>query len=133
MTALASFAPCLRQHAEPVKPPPAKASSFDFGGKNVFDHAIPNAEGKSMVAILVNYPPGGKSPPHRRAPSAVDSTPTCCQARSAARSTMNPLKPTKPGVEGFSELPGARHRISENASDERPATMSAVHARRFQR
>ena len=85
--------PVLAQTAEPVKTPPAKASSFDFGGKNVFDHAIPNAEGKSMVAILVNYPPGGTSPPHHHAPSAFIYA--YAEAPSAAKSTMNPLKPTK--------------------------------------
>jgi quercetin dioxygenase-like cupin family protein len=38
--------------------------------KVVFEHAIPNIEGKRMVAQIVSYPPGGKSLPHRHAPSA---------------------------------------------------------------
>ena len=42
-TTALGISPLLAQTAEPVKPPPAKASSFDFGGNNVFDHAIPNA------------------------------------------------------------------------------------------
>ena len=109
----------------PVKPPPAKASSFDFGGKNVFDHAIPNAEGKSMVAILVNYPPGGTSPPHHHAPSAFIYA---YVLSGAVRSQVNdePVKTYQAG-EGFYELPGARHRISENASEEHRATMLAVY------
>jgi quercetin dioxygenase-like cupin family protein len=113
------------QTVEPVKPPPAKASSFDFGGKNVFDHAIPNAEGKSMVAILVNYPPGGTSPPHHHAPSAFIYA---YVLSGAVRSQVNdePVKTYQAG-EGFYELPGARHRISENASGEHPATMLAVY------
>src|SRR3954469_8292544 len=53
--------PGLAQNAEP---------SFDFAGVNVFEHVIPNIEGKSMVAILVTYPPGGKSPAHHHAQSA---------------------------------------------------------------
>jgi hypothetical protein len=36
----------LAQNVEQVKPP-SVASSFDFGGVNVFEHTIPNAEGKS--------------------------------------------------------------------------------------
>ena len=38
--------------------------------KVVFRHVIPNAEGKSMVAVVVSYPPGGKSAAHHHAPSS---------------------------------------------------------------
>jgi quercetin dioxygenase-like cupin family protein len=38
--------------------------------KVVFEHAIPNIKGKSLIAQVVSYPPGGKSLPHRHAPSA---------------------------------------------------------------
>src|SRR5215813_4602927 len=38
--------------------------------KPVFEHAIPNIEGKNMVTVVVNYAPGGKSPAHRHARSA---------------------------------------------------------------
>jgi quercetin dioxygenase-like cupin family protein len=124
-TTALGVSPVLAETVEPVKPPPAKASSFDFGGKNVFDQAIPNAEGKSMVAILVNYPPGGKSPPHHHAPSAFIYA---YVLSGAVRSQVNdePVKIHQAG-EGFYELPGARHRISENASEEHPATMLAVY------
>jgi quercetin dioxygenase-like cupin family protein len=124
-TTALGVSPVLAQTAEPVKPPPAKASSFDFGGKNVFDHAIPNVEGKDMVAILVNYPPGGKSPPHHHAPSAFIYA---YVLSGAVRSQIDdePVKTYHAG-EGFYELPGARHRISENASAKDPATMLAVY------
>jgi quercetin dioxygenase-like cupin family protein len=36
----------------------------------VFEHALPNVEGKRMVAVTVSYPPGGKSLAHRHAASA---------------------------------------------------------------
>jgi hypothetical protein len=62
--------PGFGQDEKQVKPPAGSASSFDFGGSTVFEHAIPNAKGKSLVAIRVTYPPGGKSPPHHHAPSA---------------------------------------------------------------
>jgi hypothetical protein len=32
-----------------------------------FQHAIPNVPRKTLVAVVVNYPPGGKSPPHHHA------------------------------------------------------------------
>ena len=78
-----------------------------------------------MVAILVNYPPGGKSPPHHHAPSAFIYA---YVLSGAVRSQVNdePVQTYQAG-EGFYELPGARHRISENASDEHPATMLAVY------
>ena len=38
--------------------------------KVVFEHALPNVEGKRMVAVMVSYPPGGKSLAHRHAASA---------------------------------------------------------------
>jgi quercetin dioxygenase-like cupin family protein len=57
LTAIAlGVSPGLAQNSEEVKV--------------VFEHAIPNIEGKRMVAQIVSYPPGGKSLPHRHAPSA---------------------------------------------------------------
>src|ERR1051325_2035811 len=38
--------------------------------KVVFEHPIPNIQGKSMVAVVVTYPPGGKSLVHHHARSA---------------------------------------------------------------
>ena len=117
--------PGFGQDEKQVKPPAGSASSFDFGGSTVFEHAIPNAKGKSLVAIRVTYPPGGKSPPHHHAPSAFIYG---YVLSGAVRSQVNdePVKTYQAG-EGFYELPGARHRISENASEEHPATMLAVY------
>jgi quercetin dioxygenase-like cupin family protein len=36
----------------------------------VFEHALPNVEGKRIVAVVVSYPPGGRSLAHRHAASA---------------------------------------------------------------
>jgi hypothetical protein len=38
--------------------------------KTVFERAIPNIPGKKLVAIVVNYPPGGKSLSHHQPRSA---------------------------------------------------------------
>ena len=48
--------PSLAKNREEVKP--------------VFEHALPNAEGKRIVAVLVTYPPGAKSLAHHHAGSA---------------------------------------------------------------
>ena len=92
--------------------------------KVVFDHVIPNIEGKSMVAVVVTYPPGGKSPAHHHAGSAFIYAHVLS---GAIRSQVGdgPAKVYRVG-EGFYEVPGSHHRISENASDKDPASLLAV-------
>jgi quercetin dioxygenase-like cupin family protein len=92
--------------------------------KPVFRHALPNAAGKSMVAVVVSYPPGAKSAAHRHAPSAFIYAHVLS---GAIRSQVDdqPAKVYKVG-EGFYESPGSHHRISENASDTEPASLLAV-------
>jgi quercetin dioxygenase-like cupin family protein len=111
LTAIAlGVSPALAQSEEQVKP--------------VFEHVIPNTQGKSMIAVVVTYPPGGKSPAHHHAPSAF----IYAQVLSGAiRSQVGdePAKVYHVG-EGFYEVPGSHHRISENASDRDPASLLAV-------
>lgn len=92
--------------------------------KPVFEHALPNAEGKSMVAVLVSYPPGGKSAAHHHAPSAFIYA---YVLSGSIRSQVDggPAKVYHVG-EGFYEMPGSHHRISANASDTEPASLLAV-------
>jgi quercetin dioxygenase-like cupin family protein len=92
--------------------------------KVAFDHALPNAEGKKMVAVVVSYPPGGKSVAHHHAPSAFIYA---YVLSGAIRSQVGgePAKVYHVG-EGFYEVPGSYHRISENASDRDPASMLAI-------
>ena len=111
LTAIAiGVAPGLAQNLEQVKP--------------VFEHIIPNAQGKSMVAVIVSYPPGGKSPAHHHAQSAFIYA---YVLSGAIRSQVGdePAKVYRVG-EGFYEVPGSHHRISENASDKEPASLLAV-------
>lgn len=90
----------------------------------VFKHALPNAEGKSMVAVLVTYPPGGKSMAHHHAPSSFIYA---YVLSGAVRSQVGDQPATVYNAgEGFYELPGSYHRISENASDKVPASLLAV-------
>jgi quercetin dioxygenase-like cupin family protein len=110
-TAMALAAsPARAQKAEEVKP--------------VFEHALPNVEGKRMVAVVVSYPPGGKSPAHHHAPSAFIYAHVLS---GAIRSQVDdgPARVYRVG-EGFYEMPGSHHRISENASARVPASLLAV-------
>jgi quercetin dioxygenase-like cupin family protein len=92
--------------------------------RQVFQHVIPNIEGKSMVAVVVTYPPGGKSTGHHHAASAFIYAHVLS---GAIRSQVDddPAHVYEAG-EGFYEVPGSHHRISENASDEDPASLLAV-------
>jgi quercetin dioxygenase-like cupin family protein len=111
LTAIAlGVTPGFAQNLEQVKP--------------VFEHIIPNAQGKRMVAIIVNYPAGGKSPSHHHAQSAFIYA---YVLSGAIRSQVGdePAKVYRVG-EGFYEVPGSHHRISENASDKEPASLLAV-------
>ena len=92
--------------------------------KVVFERAIPNIEGKRMVAVVVSYPPGGRSPAHHHAPSAFIYAHVLS---GAIRSQVDdePAKVYHVG-EGFYEVPGAHHRISENASARDPASLLAA-------
>ena len=90
----------------------------------VFEHAIPNITGKSLVALLVTYPPGGRTPPHHHAGSAFIYAHVLS---GAVRSQVNdePARVYRAG-EGFHEVPGSHHRVSENASDREAASLLAV-------
>jgi quercetin dioxygenase-like cupin family protein len=92
--------------------------------KLVSEHVIPNIEGKRLVAVVVTYPAGGKSSPHHHAASAFIYAHVLS---GAIRSQVDdePARVYQTG-EGFYELPGAHHRLSENASDKDPASLLAV-------
>jgi quercetin dioxygenase-like cupin family protein len=92
--------------------------------KTVFEHPIPNIQGKSMVAVVVTYPPGGKSLVHHHARSAFVYAHVLSGAiRSQVDDEL--AKVYRVG-EGFYEMPGSHHRISDNASDRDPASLLAV-------
>lgn len=89
-----------------------------------FRQEIPNIAGKSLVAVVVEYAPGGKSGPHRHAASAFIAAHVLA---GAVRSQVNdePVKVYKAGESWF-ETPGAHHRVSENASETEPARLLAI-------
>jgi quercetin dioxygenase-like cupin family protein len=89
-----------------------------------FKSAIPNIPGKNLIAVVVEYPPGAKSPSHHHAASAFIYAHVIS---GSVRSQVDdqPVKVYRAG-EGWSENPGAHHRVSENASATEPAKLLAV-------
>lgn len=90
----------------------------------VYEHEIPNVPGKSIKGVLVEYGPGGYSPAHTHAESAIIYATVL---EGAIRSQVNggPVTTYRAG-ESFTELPGDRHGVSANASDTEPAKLLAV-------
>lgn len=114
---------------------PAQAQAHDSaqgalpGAKNakvtqVYQHRLPDVPGKSVKGVLVEYGPGGFSPSHRHAKSAIIYATVL---EGAVRSQVNdgPVKTYRKGA-NWTELPGDHHRVSANASDTQPAKILAV-------
>jgi quercetin dioxygenase-like cupin family protein len=87
-----------------------------------FRHALTNAPGKSLTAVIVSYPPGGKSKPHRHAGVVFAYV-----LSGSVRSQVNeePARVYRAGESFFEDL-NAHHAISENASESEPAQLLAV-------
>lgn len=85
---------------------------------------VANIPGKRLVPHIVDYPPGGKSAPHRHASSAfIYAYVVSGQVRSAVDN--EPPRVYRAG-EGWFEKPGSHHVVSENASVTQPARLLAV-------
>jgi quercetin dioxygenase-like cupin family protein len=103
---------------------PAPMASHGAKVTLVYDHVLPNVPGKSIRGVLVEYAPGGASPGHTHPGSAFIYATVL---EGAIRSKVNdgPVKIYHAG-ENFSENPGDRHGVSENASTTEPARLLAV-------
>lgn len=90
----------------------------------VYDQPLPNVPGKSMKGVVVEYEPGGTSPAHTH-PNSAFIYATVLEG--AIRSQVNggPVVTYHAG-ENFSEFPGDRHGVSENASKTERARLLAV-------
>ena len=90
----------------------------------VYEHALPNVPGKSIKGVLVEYGPGGTSSAHTHPKSAFIYATVL---EGAIRSSVNdgPVATYRAG-QSFSEMPGDRHSVSENASKTEPAKLLAV-------
>jgi quercetin dioxygenase-like cupin family protein len=106
-------------HAEPA---PQNSSQIPVV-QTVFDQPT-DVPGKSMETVTVSYPPGAKSASHHHATSAFIMAYVISVA---IRSQLEgePARVYHVG-ETWSEAPGARHVVSENASTTEPAVLLAV-------
>ena len=90
----------------------------------VFDHPLPNVPGKSMRGVLVEYEPGVSSAAHTHPDSAFIYA-TVLEGAVRSQVGDGPVTLYRAG-EGFPELPGDHHGVSENASETEPARLLAV-------
>jgi quercetin dioxygenase-like cupin family protein len=90
----------------------------------VYQHAIPGVPGKSVKGVLVEYGPGGYSPAHRHAKSALIYA-TVLEGEIRSKVGDGPEKTYRAG-ENWTESPGDHHAVSANASQTKPAKILAV-------
>jgi quercetin dioxygenase-like cupin family protein len=90
----------------------------------VFAYDLPNLPGQKMTGVLVEYGPGGSSPPHHH---TTKGSVVAFVLEGAIRSKVNdgPVKVYRAG-ESWLEPPRAAHAVSENASTTEPARLLAV-------
>src|SRR5262245_18259653 len=108
--AIATAMPAAAQDGETVTP--------------YFNQAIPNIPGKSLVALFVDYAPGGVSPSHSHAKSAFIFA-YVLSGEVESQVNDGPKRDYRSG-ERWYETPGSIHRVSRNASTTAPAKLLAV-------
>ncbi len=89
-----------------------------------FERAIPTIPGKSLVALVVDYAPGGASPSHTHAKSAFIFA-YVLAGEIESKVNDGPARVYRAG-ESWYEDPGAIHSVSRNASKTEPAKLLAV-------
>ena len=108
---------------------PTPAASHGAGPKQettkrIFERDLPNVPGKVLLAAEVDYPPGGASPSHTHPGSAF------IYAYVLSGEVESAVDDEKPRIyragESWYETPGARHRVSRNASRTKPAKLLAI-------
>lgn len=89
-----------------------------------FEMPITNIPGKSLVAVEVEYAPGGTTPAHVHAKSAFIYA---YVVSGAIESQVNdgPVQVFRAGQSWY-EAPGSKHTVSRNASKTEPAKLLAV-------
>jgi quercetin dioxygenase-like cupin family protein len=100
------------------------AGSKDAKVTLVYQHVIPGIPGKSIKGVLVEYGPGGYSPSHTHAKSALIYA-TVIEGEIRSKVNDGPEKTYRTG-DNWTELPGDHHVVSANASETKPAKILAV-------
>ncbi len=104
----------------------APAFAHETGDKVTpnFEQAIPNIPGKSLIALVVDYQPGGASAPHVHSKTGFIYA-YVISGEIESKVNDGPTRVYKAG-ESWSEPPGATHSVSRNASRTKPAKLLAV-------
>ncbi|HWX48404.1 MAG TPA: cupin domain-containing protein [Roseomonas sp.] len=90
----------------------------------LFSRDLPNALGKALLAVEVQFPPGAASPPHTHPASAfVYAYVLSGEIISAVGDEQ--ARAYRTG-ESWHEAPGAHHRVTRNASMTEPARLLAI-------
>jgi quercetin dioxygenase-like cupin family protein len=89
----------------------------------LFQRALPNVEDKTFTSVIIEFPPGAGTPPHRHGAAFV----WAYVLAGAIRIKLDD-KPTRTCREGDSwfEEPSTHHLLAENNSTTEPAKMLAV-------
>jgi quercetin dioxygenase-like cupin family protein len=95
---------------------PAAAQSL------VFSESLPNAPGKRLSAVVVDYAPGAASPAHHHAGSVFAYI---LLGKVRSKVSDGPVTVYEAG-QSFFEPPGSQHLVSENASTTEPARLLAI-------
>jgi quercetin dioxygenase-like cupin family protein len=90
----------------------------------VYQHALPGVPGKSIKGVTVEYGPGGYSPSHTHAKSAIIYA-TVIEGAVRMQVNEGPEVTYQIG-QNWTEMPGDHHRVSANASQTQPAKILAV-------
>jgi quercetin dioxygenase-like cupin family protein len=114
----------LAAHSDQIGHANSLAGARNATVRLVYQHELPGVPGKSIKGVLVEYGPGGSSPAHTHARSAIIYA-TVLEGR--VRSKVNDGPERVYGVgENWTELPGDHHVVSANASATEPAKLLAV-------
>ncbi|OJI98311.1 hypothetical protein ASPVEDRAFT_50055 [Aspergillus versicolor CBS 583.65] len=104
---------------EPVYNPSRPKPSLEI----VYSYRLVGIPNKSIVTLRVEFPPNGSTPPHRHGGASVGAF--VLKGNLLNKMNDDPMKLINEGGSWF-EAPGCHHRISDNASENEPATLIAT-------
>lgn len=122
---VSAFAPCLVCLTGVLfhSPPVAAHEAPEETAAPKFMQALPNVPGKTFSTLIVDFPAGSKARPHRHGQAFVYAY----VLKGAVRSALDdgPATLYRTG-DNWSEPPGARHPLTENASRTQRARLLVV-------
>ena len=99
---------------------PAAAASPEESVSPLVQQTLPGLSGKQFTAAVVAFPPSARAAPHRHGSAFLYAYVLEGSVRSQLEG--EPVRTFHVG-EGWTELPGAHHLLTENASDMAPARL----------